>query len=148
MALSLIQEEVKKLIKKHNSICPFEIARSLGVIIQYADLGDTLGFYLHDSRIKFININQYLHEILQRFVCAHELGHVILHPKANTPFLRRNTLFSVDKIEVEANTFAVELLMPDEKIREFKNTNLSIEEIARICGIPQGLSYLKNFKNI
>lgn len=145
--MAFIQEEVKKLIQKYSSNCPFEIARSLGIIIQYGDLGNTLGFYLHDSRIKFININQYLHEILQRFVCAHELGHAILHPKANTPFLRRNTLFSVDKIEVEANTFAVELLIPDEKIYEYRNTNLSIEQLGEIFGVPGGLAHLKSFKN-
>ena len=36
-------------------------------------------------------------------------GHSQIHPRVNTPFLRKNTLFSTDR-EVEANRFAVELL--------------------------------------
>ena len=48
---------------------------------------------------------------MQRTVCAHELGHAVLHTHANTPFLRKNTFFSVDKLEIEANTFAALLLI-------------------------------------
>jgi Zn-dependent peptidase ImmA (M78 family) len=46
-------------------------------------------------------------------IAVHELGHAFLHQKANTPFLRKNTFFSDEKIEMEANTFAVELLVQD-----------------------------------
>jgi Zn-dependent peptidase ImmA (M78 family) len=146
--MSGIKEDVVQLVKKHQSNNPFELAEMCNIIVLYEPLGKTLGYYNVHKRVQMIHINQDIDEILQRFVCAHELGHAILHPKANTPFLKRHTFFSVDKIEVEANTFAVELLMLDEKIREFKNTNLSIEEIAQICGVPRGLSYLKNFTNI
>lgn len=84
---------------------------------------------------------------MQRFVCSHELGHAVLHPRSNTPFLRNKTLFSIDKNEVEANTFAVELLMDDEKINKFKETNLSIQEIGKICGVPGKVVHLKNLSN-
>lgn len=140
-----IKEEVHKIIKKYNTNNPFIIAKSKGIILQYADLGETLGFYFYDSRIKFININQYLNEKLQCFVCAHELGHALLHPRANTPFLREKTLFSVDKLEGEANTFAVELLIQDEYLHELKDSNLSIYEICEIYGVPKQLAHLKNF---
>ncbi|WP_412055234.1 ImmA/IrrE family metallo-endopeptidase [Bacillus altitudinis] len=42
--------------------------------------------------------------------CAHELGHALLHNESNTPFLKRNTFFSTEKIELEANFFAMHLL--------------------------------------
>jgi Zn-dependent peptidase ImmA (M78 family) len=115
-----IKEIVKRLIKKHKSNDPFQIAKEKNIIILFAELGNTLGFYSSYKRIQFIHINNQLNEMMQRFVCAHELGHAVLHPKSNTPFLRANTLFSVERLEVEANTFAVELLLPDETISQYK----------------------------
>ncbi|EEL18780.1 hypothetical protein bcere0016_4660 [Bacillus cereus 95/8201] len=113
----------------------------------FENLGNTLGFYSTYKRFKFIHINNEIDEITQRFVCAHELGHAVLHPKSNTPFLRNQTFFSVDRLEVEANTFAVELLLTDESIDTYKDTNLSIQEIAEIHGIPKGFACLKSYKN-
>lgn len=90
------------------------------------------GFYKYDKRNKYIFINQKLSKEMQRFVCAHELGHAILHPRSNTPFLRKNTLFSIDKIEVEANSFAVQLLLSNEN---FEHCETKFD-ILRENGIP------------
>lgn len=138
---------VAKLIKKYQTNDPFEIARAKNIYLFFQDLVNTYGYYHTYKRVQMIHINSRLDEQMQRFVCAHELGHAVLHPKANTPFLRRNTFFSIDKIEVEANTFAVELLMLDENICEYKHTNLSIEKIGELCGVPKELIYLKKIKN-
>ncbi|KLA23964.1 MULTISPECIES: ImmA/IrrE family metallo-endopeptidase [Bacillus cereus group] len=138
-----IKEYVLKIAKKHGTTNPFEIAKRKSIIVLFEDLGNTLGFYNTYKRFKFIHINNKINETTQRFVCAHELGHALLHPKANTPFLRNKTFFSVDRLEVEANTFAVELLLPDEMISEYQDTNLSIQEIAAIFGIPGDFSRLK-----
>ncbi|MDA2474913.1 ImmA/IrrE family metallo-endopeptidase [Bacillus cereus group sp. Bce025] len=138
-----IKEYVLKIAQKHGTTNPFEIAKRKSIIVLFEDLGNTLGFYNTYKRFKFIHINNKINETTQRFVCAHELGHALLHPKANTPFLRNKTFFSVDRLEVEANTFAVELLLPDEMISEYQDTNLSIQEIAAIFGIPGDFSRLK-----
>lgn len=58
-----------------------------------------------------------------------------------TPFLKKHTLFSIEKIERQANTFAVELLMPDEIISKYDG--YTIHNIADIVGIPNGLEVLK-----
>ena len=126
-----IKKYVLQIVKKHGTTNPFEITKRKNIIVLFEDLGNTLGFY-----------NTY-----KRFVCAHELGHALLHPKANTPFLRNKTLYSVDRLEIEANTFAVELLLSDEMISEYKNTNLSIQEVAEIHGIPQEFARLKAYIN-
>lgn len=115
-----IKEYVSHIAEKHQTIDPFEIARQKNIHVLFEDLGNTLGFYSTYKRIKFIHINNKINEFTQRFVCAHELGHALLHPKANTPFLRNQTLFSVDRLEIEANTFAVELLLTDEMISEYE----------------------------
>ena len=78
---------------------------------------------------------------MQRFTCAHELGHAILHPNASTPFLRSKTLFSVDKLEIEANTFATTLLIPDSAITE--NCNLTAEQLSYLLGYEQSLIELR-----
>ncbi|PEA84729.1 ImmA/IrrE family metallo-endopeptidase [Bacillus pseudomycoides] len=140
-----IKEYVLNITNKHQTTDPFEIARRKNITVLFADLGSTLGFYNTYKRFKFIHINNQINETLQRFVCAHELGHALLHPKANTPFLRNQTFFSVDRFEIEANTFAVELLFTDEMIAAYKHTNLSIQEIAEIHGVPGGFARLKSF---
>ncbi|MCX2825296.1 ImmA/IrrE family metallo-endopeptidase [Bacillus pseudomycoides] len=140
-----IKEYVLNIAKKYGTTNPFEIARQKNIYVLYEDLGNTLGFYNTYKRFKFIHINNQIEETTQRFVCAHELGHALLHPKANTPFLRNQTFFSVDRLEIEANTFAVELLLTDEIVSEYKNTNLSIQEVAEIHGIPRGFARLKTY---
>ncbi|WHY27667.1 ImmA/IrrE family metallo-endopeptidase [Bacillus wiedmannii] len=140
-----IKDYVMKIVKKHGTTNPFEIAKRKDIIVLFEDLGNTLGFYNTYKRLKFIHINNRIDETTQRFVCAHELGHALLHPKANTPFLRNKTFFSVDRLEIEANTFAVELLLPDEMISEYQDTNLSIQEIAEIYGIPESFARLKSY---
>ncbi|HFJ9281651.1 hypothetical protein AT278_25555 [Bacillus cereus] len=139
-----IKDYVMKIVKKHGTTNPFEIAKRKDIIVLFEDLGNTLGFYNTYKRFKFIHINNRIDETTQRFVCAHELGHALLHPKANTPFLRNKTFFSVDRLEIQANTFAVELLLPDEMISEYQDTNLSIQEIAEIYGIPESFARLKS----
>ncbi|MGN4416303.1 ImmA/IrrE family metallo-endopeptidase [Bacillus cereus group sp. MYBK249-1] len=143
-----IKEYVLRIVKKHDTTNPFEIAERKNIIVLFEDLGNTLGFYNTYKRSKFIHINNKINETTQRFVCAHELGHAVLHPKANTPFLRNQTFFSVDRLEIEANTFAVELLLSDEMISEYKNTTLSIQDVAEIHGIPRGFARLKTYNII
>lgn len=141
-----IKEYALKIAEKYETTNPFEIARRKNIIVLFEDLGNTLGFYNTYKRYKFIHINNRVDETTQRFVCAHELGHALLHPKANTPFLRNKTLYSVDRLEIEANTFAFELLLSDEMISEYQNTNLSIQEIAEIHGVPGDFFRSKKLK--
>ncbi|PEN99207.1 hypothetical protein CN556_04150 [Bacillus wiedmannii] len=140
-----IKEYARKIVEKHTTTNPFEIAKRKNIIVLFEDLGNTLGFYNTYKRIKFIHINNRIDEITQRFVCAHELGHALLHPKANTPFLRNKTLFSVDRLEIEANTFAVELLLTDEMISAYEDTHLTLQEVAEIYGVPGGFACLKTY---
>ena len=103
-----------------------------------------MGFYKYDKRNKYIVINSNLSQAERTFVCSHELGHAQLHPRANTPFMKEHTLFSVDKIEVEANTFAVELLLPDWVVSQYKNTDFTLDDIAVMNGVPAELAHLKD----
>ncbi len=116
-----IKQFVRSLVSENGTFSPFEIAENKGIIIQMEPLGTIRGYYSKALRTKFIHINCDLDEYQQKFTCAHELGHALLHPDLSTPFLRESTLFSVDKLEVEANRFAACLCYPaDYLIQEFE----------------------------
>lgn len=135
----MIKQTVSRLIKKHKTNDPFDIASQKNITILYSPLGKTYGFFSTYKRIRFIHINNDLDSSMQRFICAHELGHAVLHPGINTPFMKANTFFSTDRIEREANTFAVELLMPDDVVREHQ----TIYKAAAACGVPEEVAMLK-----
>ncbi len=131
-----------KLIEKHKTNNPFELADILNIKVVHWKLHeDIAGFYKYIRKSKYIFLNTSLSESEKYFVCTHELGHAIQHPRISTPFLKDKTLFSVDKIEVEANRFAVELMIPDDLLLEY--SHLSIYDIARLAGVPPEVVHLK-----
>jgi len=113
--MNQVQREVVGLLNKYGTNDPFEIVKQKNILLFFEELGDIWGYYNKYVRIPMIHINNELTEFDSRFTCAHELGHFILHPEVNTPFLKKQTLFSVDRIEREANNFAVHLLIGDNK---------------------------------
>jgi len=143
-----VKDIVLDLVSKYRTNDPYEIASRLNIHIVPWNLHEEIyGFYKYERRNQFIFINLNLPEMMQRFVCAHELGHAVLHTKVNTPFLRKNTFFTVDKIEIEANVFAVELFLPDDYLNTYKESDLTIYHAAAVCGVPKEFVYLKNYKN-
>lgn len=144
-----IKEIVENLVKKHGTNDPFEIARAKNIYVIERDLHEEIfGFYKYIRRNKFIFLNSNLGSLDKVFTCAHELGHSEVHSRLNTPFLKRKTLISIDKIENEANRFAVELLLPDSAIHEYEDSDLKFSEIASIYGVPEEVSHLKNLRNV
>ncbi|MFJ7971273.1 ImmA/IrrE family metallo-endopeptidase [Psychrobacillus sp. NPDC096389] len=138
-----VKKIVEQLIKKFGTTNPFMLANLLGIMIVYEPLGSTYGYYSKSHRIKVIHINEFLSFQKQYFTCAHELGHAILHTEENTAFLKKKTLFSTDKLEIEANTFAVELLVPDDLF--FTNdSSFTIYDEIKEKGVPEELVNLKN----
>ncbi|MFD0710576.1 ImmA/IrrE family metallo-endopeptidase [Paenibacillus sp. GCM10027626] len=128
------KKKARELILTHGTNSPLEIAAQKNYKVLYEDLGkNTWGYFTRINRIPCIHINNRLNYEITIFAGAHELGHGILHPGVNTPFLRSNTLFSVDKLERQANRFAIHLMIglnepePGETKRQF---------LIR-CGIPE-----------
>ncbi|MED1557560.1 ImmA/IrrE family metallo-endopeptidase [Bacillus paramycoides] len=128
-----IDDKLQLLTKKYNTADPFELANALNIIIIPSHSEKIFGLFSTYKRVKMIHIYDGLGEEMKKFVCAHELGHAILHPDANTPFMRENTLFSTEKIEVQANYFATMLLLKNRNIYEYQTK----KQILMACGIPQ-----------
>ncbi len=132
-----LNELIRRLIHKHRTNCPFDIASALGIHIRYSDLGKTTkGLYFRKLRRRFIVIHNDLTPEWERYVCAHELGHDRLHKGISRFFLEEHSYFQPGKWERQANHFAILLLseghppLPDEPL----NTYMS-----RI-GLPQEVS--------
>lgn len=141
-----IKNEIKKIVSKYSTNNPFEIAERKRIIVCIHPLhSEIMGYYKYIRRNKFIVINSYLDDNNKLFTCAHELGHAQLHPRIDTPFLKKATLFSTNKIENEANRFAVEMLLPDSVLEEYRFSKLSLEEIAVMHGIPREVARLKKY---
>ncbi|WLR54872.1 ImmA/IrrE family metallo-endopeptidase [Mesobacillus subterraneus] len=142
--MSWVKEVVKNIVARYNTSDPFELASLKKIEVVELNLHDEIkGFYKYDKRNRFIVLNSNLESFHQKFVCAHELGHAELHSRLNTPFLRASTLYSSSRVEVEANTFAVELLIPDNIIT--KDYQSTIFEAAAEYGVPREVVHLKNF---
>ncbi|MGE7114340.1 ImmA/IrrE family metallo-endopeptidase [Lysinibacillus sp. NPDC047702] len=141
-----VEEIVLHLIKKYKTNDPFKIAKELGIIILYHELGNVYGYFRTYKRMPIIHINNNLEPEMQRVVCSHELGHSILHPLVNTLFFKRHTFFSTDKLEIEANLFSAYLLIPNENLFDSYD-QMTIYDIAALHNVPVELVELK-FKGL
>ncbi|WP_405344522.1 ImmA/IrrE family metallo-endopeptidase [Fusobacterium vincentii] len=133
-----IRLKVLDLIIKYGTKNPFKLAKKLNIEILIEDLGEVRGLFKKILKKKFIFINSKLNEFDRMLVCAHELGHAILHSSTNYQFLIDNTsLLKRSRLEDEANLFASYLIFPDgEEIEiEYRETKTNIwifEEIKRL----------------
>lgn len=136
-----IRSGVNNLCKKYKTRNPYELADALNIIVQHGNkMGKVRGFYLYDSRIKLICLSNSLSEYVERFVLAHEIGHSVMHPESCTPFLQ-TTFWSVDRMEIEANKFAAELIISDEEIMD--HWEYTVDEWAMFYGLPRGIIELR-----
>lgn len=110
-----VKRRVKNLEKKYGTKNPYSLCSKLKIKILYLDLGEIKGVYKKVLTNKFIVINENLDEFCQKVVLAHELGHAILHNSKEVQTLKDYDLFPrfSNRIELEANTFAAELLIDD-----------------------------------
>jgi len=135
-----IKEVVEKYVIKYSTRDPFKLARLLGIEVQLGNPG-CAGCYIFLKNHRYIFLNQSLPKHEMNLVMVHELGHAILHRKENCYFMRNKTLLLNSKKEIEANLFAMELLIDDSFIEE--NKHLTIEQIARLSGYCEKLIELR-----
>lgn len=140
------------------------IAKRRSVKVRYSPLDDELSgmaFYKGDTPI--IGVNSRHHVNRQRFTIAHELGHFCMHDdilrkgmhvdKVITMLNRdtKSTKGTVN-IEIEANQFAAELLMPEQLVKQYMEQEVldygrvpdedAVEDMARAFKVsPMALAY-------
>ena len=136
-----IRNLVNFYVKKFDTRNPYELAKCLNVEVQVGQLGSRAGCYMFLKNHKCIFLNEDLEEKEMLLVMAHELGHAIMHRKENCYFIRNKTLLLTSWIEIEANTFAAELLIPDDII--FEHPGMPAEQIARLAGYNEKIMDFK-----
>lgn len=129
------------LVRKYNTRNPFEIISNLNAIVIFYPLHGVNGFYQYFQRNNLIYIDEALDDVEKNFVCAHELGHMLLHKKTNAIFMDSRTQLNTTKYEIEADRFAVDLLIPDETILE--NGQMTTEQLGRMLGYSKDLIELR-----
>ncbi len=142
-----MQKNIKKIVtsymRKLGTSNPFEIAEALHIEFAFGDLGTREGCYMYLKRHKCIFLNENLDEHEMNFVMAHELGHAILHPRENCYFIRNKTLMLDSKIEIEANKFAIELLLQDDDLTNWIELGYTKEQVSRLTGYHEKLIELR-----
>lgn len=129
------KELVRDLLTRFHTRDPFALAEALGVRVRYFPLGDLKGFYVVLQGVPFIALHRDLPEPMQRTVCAHELGHHLLHGDlaARTVFNEYELYRMENRLEREANLFAAFLLVPEEAVEALhrpENRGRSLGELA------------------
>lgn len=139
--MSDIKSIVDKLVKKYNTSSPYQLCEMLDIEVSKHELGTIKGYYHHAYRIKQIYLNVNLSRREEKLVLAHELGHAIMHPDSNTPFFKANTFTSIDKLEKQANTFAMYCIISDNDLNECNNYTVS--QLAMLFGYEEELIRLR-----
>ncbi|MDN2452561.1 ImmA/IrrE family metallo-endopeptidase [Lactobacillus sp. UCMA15818] len=97
------------LADKYGTANPFEICKIMGIIIEYTNLDNPLGDTVYLSKYPIILLSDKIQEKSKKYlICAHELGHVVLHNGIQNYYLINRT--TKRKMESEADRFAIGLM--------------------------------------
>lgn len=129
-----IESTVNRLVKKYKTNNPFELSDYLGILVILLPLQGVKGLYQYFQRNRIIYIDSMLSDCEKEIVCAHELGHAILHKKTNSTLLNLYSFNNfTNKLENEAIQFASFLILSKYDESEIKELNL--EQISLMTGI-------------
>lgn len=142
--MQYILESAKNVLEEFGGRDVFETAENAGVNVWFRTLGSLKGFYIFENNCRYIVINEDLDDVTKSVVCAHELGHDMLHRRMSVGGIRENTLFLANnKTEREANLFASEILISDNDILSLLSECDSIKRLSAQLGFPSELIQYK-----
>ena len=143
--MEYIKDIAEKLIKKYGSRDPFFISEMLKLNIVYKDLGSLKGMYLILKNNRYAILNSTLDHIEKKCVCAHELGHDLLHRGfAKDVFLQDFMLYDMkNRPEYEADFFASSLLIDECELKELIKLNTSSADMAEAFSVSSELIEFK-----
>lgn len=139
----IIHHKVTFLKRKYSTNDPFELCDFLHIKVMYENLGHINGFYQFAPKNKIIHINCNLDYYMKRIICAHELGHALFHSKLNRIFLEKKTFIVTDRLEIEADFFAADLLIDNDVSTNEYYRSMTASQIASSLNIPVELLKLK-----
>lgn len=136
-----------KMVRRFKTNDPFEIARALGItVLVRSDFKRQKGAFSVVANNSFIFINGNLSDYMQRLVCAHELGHALLHRKLGTVSagLMEFEIFDIQNdTEYEANVFAACLLIDEGEMLEMAHEGRDVVYIAKQLNLNVNIVLVK-----
>ena len=132
-----IYDLVNSLVARHQTRNPFELCDILGITYIFKDLGSLQGLFSFLAGKPVILISNTLDEHRQRQVCAHELGHALLHETiAKERCLQEFEIFNMnDRVEYEANVFSAFLLIDYDHADELFKEDNDVFAVSQILGV-------------
>lgn len=97
---------IKKLVNESGTTNPEKLCKYLGIKIYYTKM-NFMGFIVKINKVIHIFINSALSKIIKDIVILHELGHYFLHPIDDYLLMKDKFLFTENRMENEANSFAI-----------------------------------------
>jgi Zn-dependent peptidase ImmA (M78 family) len=135
-----IENLAHSITSRFGSNSPFELCDCMGVQVHRLDLPEMVrGFCFRTEAGKpIIVLKETLSPTESKYCCAHELGHLLLHPNLNAQVIADLTHLYAPRYEREADLFAACLLI-DPNLHEWSITYnpLTQEQIATLTGLPQ-----------
>lgn len=133
---------VERLCEAYGTYDPYGLCECLGILIERIGLTDRIrGICCADNNGMAIGLSDNLPEHIEKFVCAHELAHLVLHKEINSVFMETQTLLLDCKYERQANLFAMLLLYPD--INELLSYGDTLSLISTAIGLSEELVSLR-----
>lgn len=157
MNLEKIKQKVNTIIDRFFISAPpvdvFVIAKELGFGVKGVEMDRENVSAFTDFLGKKIYVNSHDDYYRQAFSVAHELGHLVLHLEifAKTPerykmFLQTSSqTSSLESLEVEANEFAMNLLVPEKFLKIAVETYSGNIAIAEYFGVEEWLIIKRRF---
>jgi Zn-dependent peptidase ImmA (M78 family) len=138
-----IEQAAHRLISNLGTSSPFDLCEQLGIPVLHMELPEHInGFTFQKNGKNTIVLN--FKQQNDRYICAHELGHIVLHAGLNAVFIRNYTDLCLPRYENEADLFASHLLI-DESIAEWSELYrpLTLSLIASLSGLPEAVVRLR-----
>lgn len=145
----MIKHIVEGLSDLYKTKDPFKLCGCLNIKIIKSYLGSEIkGFFQETPNgFEIIHLNTNLTEEEEKYICAHELGHALLHTDISLQFFIDNKLQIKNKYEIQADKFAAELLI-ENALDKTEYTGLNIEQISsKLCVPVKLLKYKFNLKD-
>ena len=135
---------VLSLLENYGTLNPFELCERLNIAILKSNLGNEIkGFFQRTpDGYDVIHINSGIDECEMKYICAHELGHAILHTSLSLGFFNSNPMQVKNRYEIQADKFAAEILI-DHEIYDNGYSELNIEQISSAICVPSKLIQYK-----
>lgn len=139
-----VRRRAAQVLREYGTRDPFTLAREMHIELLVRELGTLKGFYKDVYGTPFIFLSRHLSRGEATLVCAHELGHHLLHRQFAAFGFEEVSVFSpASRREYEANLFAAELLLDTKEVFDAARAGCTAAQIAAELGADVRLVELK-----